>query len=465
MARTKRCTLLIAAALLSAGCQRTHQWVLPATPLPDTTKSKIVGVTTKALTAVKFDEAAKIEGTYVVARVNRKTERIPLTDVLRFWVETREFSGKRTVALVAVAGAVAATAAIIATRDHQPEPPKPPPLWRGFCCLYVYSWNGSEYTFDTETATGAITRGLERDDYALLKNLREQDGEYRLLLSNDNDETQYTDLAELWIVDHEPGVIPRAGSDGRLYAIGQPLPPIERLTFPKPPGAIEAKLVVSATLTPLAGEVGARLLGVLGRDLPLWYERIDSDLTARAELTEWMAREGMFALKIEVEEPEGWHVRGMMPTAGPFVSDERVVPLDVSRVIGDQLRIRLQPAPGFWALKSFAVDYGENRPLRVTRIPVKDARDWSGRDVSGALRAADGEYLEMSEMGQRALVTFAAPPRIAGLERTVFLHSRGYYRMHLSSDTAPDWETYRHILNTPGAASIWAGEIAGAGKR
>ena len=80
-----------------------------------------------------------------------------------------------------------------------------------------------------------------------------------------------------------------------------------------------------------------------------------------------MAREELFALKIEVEEPSGWQVRGMMPISGPFVSDERVVPLDMSHVTGNQVqRVRMPGRrQGFWAFNSFyAMSYASDHAGR-----------------------------------------------------------------------------------------------------
>ncbi len=51
------------------------------------------------------------------------------------------------------------------------------------------------------------------------------------------------------------------------------------------------------------------------------------------------------------------------------------------------------------------------------------------------------------------------PPVEAGVERTLFLHHRGYYHVHLPMHAPPDWVTYKHILQTPGAAA-WLGETA-----
>jgi hypothetical protein len=93
-----------------------------------------------------------------------------------------------------------------------------------------------------------------------------------------------------------------------------------------------------------------------------------------------MGREALFALKIEVEESTGWQVRGMMPISGPFVSDERVVPLDLSHAAGDTVRVRMRPPAGFWAFNSFAMDYSADLPARVTKAGAGAS---SGRGGAG----------------------------------------------------------------------------------
>ena len=84
---------------------------------------------------------------------------------------------------------------------------------------------GRDYVFDAEPYGGAITRGLERDDYSELEHLREQGGQYRLLLTNEVDETQFTNLMELWVVDHAPGLRVVSDEKGSLrgYAGVRPL--------------------------------------------------------------------------------------------------------------------------------------------------------------------------------------------------------------------------------------------------
>ncbi len=487
MNRSLTVLALVALALFSE-CTVAHRVPVPG-PAAPASSSSIVGITTNAGVEVNFDKAPTIQGDKLQARVKHKPFEIALPDIQRYWLETRTVSTARTVGLVAGVAAAVAVTALVARAT---APTKTVYVSNGMgCCLFVYSWDGFKYDFDTEAYTGAITRGLQRDDFSLLNKARAQDGEYRLMLSNDNDETQYTDQLELWVVDHDRGVFPRVGGDGSLHSVREPMAPISArdgqnkdllpwlvrrdgliwepppgqqrqevvLTFPRPVTAQRAKLVASATETSWAGVAAGRMLGLLGSKLPAWYEGIDNNPVARGELLRWMTRDELFALKIEVEEPTGWQARGLMPISGPFVSDERVVPLDLSHVSGDQVRLRLRPPSGFWAFNSFAMDYTADLPSRVTKLEPARAQDAAGRDVLEALRAADGQYYEMHEPGERATVVFQAPPSTAGMDRTLFLHSKGYYRMHIPETGQPDVATFQKILTEPEAGAAFSAEI------
>jgi hypothetical protein len=492
-------TILAVVALgLIAACSVKHRVAVPGTATTPTL-STIVGITTNAGVEVKFDQPPNIQAGKLVSKVKGKTYEIAMPDIQRYWVENRTFSTARTVGLVAGVAAAVVIVAVVATASASRHMNLPTGGLGGGggCCLFVYSWDGQRYNFDTEAYTGAITRGLERDDFSLLQKVHPQDGEYRLMLSNDNDETQYTDQLELWVVDQDRGVTPRAGSDGSLYSVREPIAPLSArdgqgkdllawltkrdgliweplpaeprqevvLTFPKPSGAPRGKLVASATETLWAGDAAGHMLGLLGPQLPGWYQQIDGNPAARGELLQWMAREELFALKIEVEEPSGWQVRGMLPISGPFVSDERVTPLDLSHAIGDTVRVRLRPPSGFWAFNSFAMDYSADLPARVTKLEPMRARDAAGRDLLPALRAADGQYYEMHEQGEQAMVAFAAPAAASGMERTLFLHSRGYYHMHIPETGEPDVATFQKILTVPGAGAAFSAKAYAAMSR
>jgi hypothetical protein len=59
-------------------------------------------------------------------------------------------------------------------------------------------------------------------------------------------------------------------------------------------------------------------------------------------------------------------------------------------------------------------------------------------------------------MGDSAAIAFSAPPPRAGMRRTVFLHSTGYYRPDVRSQGQPDTEALRQVFETPDGLARFA---------
>lgn len=175
-------------------------------------------------------------------------------------------------------------------------------------------------------------------------------------------------------------------------------------------------------------------------------------------MRQWNIREELYALQIRVDEGDGWRSRGILPGGGPFLAAERVVPLDLSHISGDSVRIRIRPPYGFWALNSFAMAFHADSDFRVTALAPSTARTSDGRDVLADLAAADERYYEMPQTGDYGFVTYVAPPLSRGLSRTVFAHARGYYRLHLDPTTSPDTATLARLFAMPDAAAAFAAE-------
>ena len=440
-----------------------------AAPAP---RESIVGVTTKSGEAVSFDPpGGTITQNTITAKVKKVPYSVPAQDVQRVWIERRETSTARTIGLVA-AIAVASLALIVGIAAAAKQ-----------SCPFVYSWDGTRYVFDAEPYGGAITRGLERDDFSELEHLREQDGAYRLLLTNEVDETQYTNLMELWVADHAPGTRIVADEAGKLYGLSgiqklssardrygnNLLPWLEStdrriwepdavagpdgslrqevlLTFPKPDGATQAHLVANAVTGMWGSYMIKKTVELRGRDAQTWLTSLDKNPADAMAVHAWAAREETYRLRIEVEEPTGWELRGTLLGGGPLLAEDRVIPLDVSRVPGPQVRIRMRPPVGFWAFNSFAIAYGVASPVKVTRISAASAQTTGGKDVLPELSAVDDRYYAMPDNIDRAELRFPAPPRAAGLERTVFLHSRGWYQLHLNASGEPDAAKLQQIM-------------------
>lgn len=466
------------------GCVSTKREEIPPGDVPPAVKDqtavneRIVGVTTLEGRVVMFDlPGARIVNDTVFGSAQTEAIAIPISEVQRVWVERKQTNVAGSIFLVVgIAVTVLAIATVIALATKE-------------SCPFIYSWDGEKYVFDAEPYGGAITQGLERDDYSELENLKADGERYRLLITNEVNETQYTNFLELWAVDHAPGTRVVVDEWGRLHTLTGPRAPVAArdeagrdllpwlqatdrliwepeavpspdgdqrhgvvLTFEKPPGAAEAKLVANAATGLWGSHMIRSMLELRGREVGAWYASVDGNPAAVDSLRAWNLREELYGLKVYVQEPDGWALRGALVGGGPFIAEDRVVNLDVSRVPGTELRIRIHPPGGFWALNSFAVEYGEDAPVLVDTIAPASAWDETGRDVLTLLTAIDDRYYAMPRTGDRGFLTFPATPERPGMQRTVFLHSRGHYRLHLSEEGEPDAATIAELA-VPGGAS------------
>lgn len=472
--------LLSVALLFMNACTVTNVQEVPPGSVSSTKHDKIVGVTLKDGTEVTFDPpGGTLTAVGINARVKSAPYHAPTADVQRVWLESTHFSAGRTTGLVGtllVAGLVVA----VATKQS---------------CPFVYSWNGDRYVFDGEPYGGAITRGLERDDFSELENLRAVNGEYRLLVTNEVDETQHTNLMELWVVDHAPGTRIVSDERGNLRAFRAAQPPRAArdregrdildwltatdkkiweprcvpgadgslrqevvLTFPKPAGATQVTLIANAATGMWGSYMIKKMTELRGSETRGFLQAIDDDPAVVQAVHAWGEREETYRLRVEVQEPDGWHVRGSIPGGGPYLAEDRAIALDVSRVVGNDIRLRLRPPVGFWALNSFALAAGAGDAVHVEKVALRSARTWDGKDVRPALSAVDDSYYAMPELSDRAELVFPAPARQPQTDRTVFLHSRGWYELHLRTDGPADQAAIAQISTVPDGAVRFAAD-------
>ncbi len=348
--------------------------------------------------------------------------------------------------------------------------PAPPPTE---CCPFVYSFDGDDYHFDAEPYGAAICEGLKRTEWSELEHLKNVNGEYRLLVTNELNETQFTDEVKLLVVDHPDGVEIAPDATGRIHTIAEPNAPIkvhnstgedvshffskkdgdtwqspfdetdpdndqtlrEELTFefPKPSDAKKAKLIVNARTSQWGAQMGRRFLDLYGNTLPDWYEEMDNHGPAFFRTWSWYLQEELYLMQIRVKLDKGWKSLGTLYGSGPFVSKDKAYALDISDVSGDTLKIKLTPPVNFWNIDYVAVDYTEDLPVKAAEIEASKAITHKGEDVLDKLKAADKSYYVMPNIGDSVEMIFPAPPVDENSDRTILLKACGYYTIHLDS--------------------------------
>jgi hypothetical protein len=356
-------------------------------------------------------------------------------------------------------------------------------------CPFIYSFDGEQYVFDGEPYGGAICPALQRLDVCQLEHLRPHEGQYLLRLMNEVNETQYTDELRLWVVDHPQGTRAIPDCECRLHTVEEPQRLLEAhegsgrdvslwlsdkdprvwqsdirhkdpevtadlrdtllLTFPKPDGAARAKLVVNGCNSLWSSHMLRRFLELQGSRAEKMLRKLEDPKTL-ADVTEFFYREEFFFLKVKVWAGGEWVNRGRIMGGGPFISEDRVILLDVADVEGDELRIRLAPPAGLWRFDWFAVDYSDDAPFRLQEVSATSALSDAGEDVTSLLSAQDGAYHVMPEVGQGAVLAFPAALGADDSERTVFAKVSGYYDIHLNSSGPARSDILARVLREPG---------------
>lgn len=366
---------------------------------------------------------------------------IPLDSIAA--VTVVQLDRKRTALLLAAATTVAFVVIAEAQSDDRPQAqPRPPST----SCPFIYSFDGKNYVFDSETYAGAIARGLERTDVDNLDHLRAVDGKYRLRFTNERPETHYTDELNLLVADHPAGTRLYPEASGVLHVVGQGNTTLSvreyggdtipsragwDLAFVRPPGDSVA-LVLTTRNTVIAPFILANVLSLLGTEVYSWYASLGSNLMARGFVRAWIEREGY--LEIQTQAAETWRTVAKLPDVGPAIAKSNVVVLRLPGAVGDTVRLRLESSPGLWLLERAELSEYRGKTDAVTLRPAR-AVDEQGKDVSARLAARDMSYL-VTLAGSAIEMEFAAPPRAVGMKRTVFARTTGHYYIH-GDDTRP----------------------------
>ena len=363
-------------------------------------------------------------------------------------------------------------------------------------CPFVYFFDGEAYVLDAEPYGAAVSEGLKRTDWVELSNLREVEGKYRLLLTNELDETQYTDELKLVAVDHIPGASIAPDLAGRIHTFSDPQQPVsavdqtgrdiltfvrendqvfwlsdleernpdgegefrDELTFEfaKPAGAKKAKLLANVWTTMWGSHSAGKYMELFGSSLEETYEEVDRHGPWYGRFFSWMAKEELYNLKVWVETPSGWKQRGLIMGGAPVITKDKAYILDVSDVPGEVLRLKLRPPVNFWMVNSLAVDYSEDTTVKITEIAAESVIDHTGRDARAVLAETDSLYIESPNFGERTELVFAALPLAPGLERTFLVKASGYYKAHVEASGESRTELIAHVFDEPGFAARYS---------
>jgi len=329
-------------------------------------------------------------------------------------------------------------------------------------CPFIYSFNGKDYVFEGEIFSGAILPALERHDYLPLPSLKPVAGEYRLKMTNEVKEIQYPNLTELIVVDHPQGSTALLDKNGKCHTLLQPQAPLSArssinrdilpllaardsmkfsgeleaetsqskdavyLAFARPANAKTGKLVLRAKNSFWLDYIMGQFFDLFGDKYAAWYRRQKGrDTGAKGT---WSLEQGI-PLSVYLKENGEWKFLDYFHVIGAVAEKDVVMECDLSRIEGEVVELKLECGYLFWEIDYAAMDFSAPQQAGSRVVKLAAAVDHNGRDVAGKLNRDDRKYFKMPKIGDQALLTFPAPPQSPGTDRSVFLHSKGYYEV------------------------------------
>jgi len=346
-------------------------------------------------------------------------------------------------------------------------------------CPFVYAWDGTDFYFTGEIFSGATQPGLERDDYLPLPRIASSDGIYSLRLTNEVREIQSVNLAELICIDHPTGLSVLIDKYGKVNTFRKPLPPVSAVNtagmnllpviggkdslyysgdetgsgkngveevvmkFLKPDGAGSAKLVVRAKNSFWLDILFTKFHGLFGEKYIEFAQKQESE---SGENLEKYLLDQKIPLSVYIEKDGKWEFMDYFNIAGPMAMRDDVINLDLAGISSDTVTVRLETGFLFWELDFAAIDYSVNEKVFRSVIPVSRAIDNHDSDIQELLRSRDKDYVVLKEIGDETLLEFENTG-LQGPERSVFLHSSGFYKILRDQEGYADRKTLKTFKN------------------
>jgi hypothetical protein len=339
----------------------------------------------------------------------------------------------------------------------------------GGSCPYIYVNNGSGMDFAGEIYSGAIYAPLERNDYLTLPHLVAEKGYYKLKISNELKEIQYTNLAELIVIDHSAKsevLIDKYGKYQTAVDLRSPISatnfsgkdilnvvkekdslcyygvtPQEELaltdgiimTFDHPDEAGSGKLFLRARNSLWLDNVYKSTKDLFGWYNDSWTKK--QNMTDSAKLMNRSLSQKL-PLLVYVKKNGEWVSCDFYNMAGPAALKDDVLAIDLKGIDKGPVKIKLETGSYFWEIDYVAIDYSLNIPVAIKT--VKPERAITNREelVTELMKYDDLKYYVQAENNDIADISFAVPGTVDS-KRTVILHSKGYYQILNETDGFP----------------------------
>jgi hypothetical protein len=430
--KTMRAGVWAAAAwLLVAGCSVTRELTTleqlreatPATLRVMATDRTIYELTTYTVR----DSMLEGSGTHLVNGARSPfAGQLPYRDLV--YIQVRQGDFWRTAAAVAAMGFTASCFSA-ATQDHGLSIyPK------GSSCPYVYVWDGAGYGLQGEAFGTSFGKALEAGTICMLPAAAARNDALLVRITNERPETHYVNRVRLLAFEAPEGAAVLVDNENRAWPVTDPRPPIRSspelsrkdgacwtsdlskarrgedyrdhldLTFPHPPQAATASVIVHAINTELVYSAYDLVFGYLGdQSLPFLYQ-VENDPQLIGTLQSWIRE---CSLAVEVWKGGQWESAGAIAPEANVAPFSRIVRIDATGVAEDSVRVRLSSLADGWRIDAVEIDWTQAAPLEARALAMRSAVHSDGTSMMASLSEADAGYATVFP-GERIDMSFDA---------------------------------------------------------
>lgn len=353
-------------------------------------------------------------------------------------------------------------------------------------CPHNYTYDGENYHYNNTLFTGATAPNLERHDYKSLPDYHPENPGYKMLVKNEENELQFTNLMEMIIVNHSADVEIATDQKGAIYTIKQ-REKATNLTNDKgtdvsallnesddQPYLFDqvgehdfshvfarfnvnankeyAKLIVRSKNSNWGGLVYHSFAELMGENYEKWVKKNQKRTPEEAQKD---IIEAGIPLIIEVKQNGSWQVLEAIDLISEVNYNELVVSIPTAYLKDETVEFRLTSGYKFWELDALQMDFSSPEKVSIERrIPASALGE---SDYTTALSMDDELYMEHKTTGDSALVVFDNLP-IASQKRSLFLHSKGYYLSKDRYEGKTNWAAML-ALREKGGLSAFSKEL------
>lgn len=350
----------------------------------------------------------------------------------------------------------------------------------------VYVFNGEKYVIQGELFSGMIGENLANYEHFPLPALQAQEGNFRVRISNESNGQQYTDMAQLLVVQHPQNKEVIVDQRGKAHLIGKAQKPstvtssngsdlslatgtkddqvfafdnedFSRnaviLKFKKPERTERGKLILRAQSSEWMAQVVDSYYRKFGKDFPNWLK--EQNALSSPERLQGM-RDNDLPLSVYLKRDGEWELLEYFVATTPLQARDLVVPLNLMSIKDPELELKLETGFKFWELDYAAMDFTPNGQVTTTFVQPTSALDQDKNNALALLADADLKYVVLKKTGDYIELLYPeSAVTNAGGANAFFLYTKGYSEMNVRFEGAPEANELLK-LKEPGALADYS---------